>query len=85
MNLEMNYGSEEELLETFSRARRENDELSIERHMAVIYAAAGKYELAEKVYSGLLKKFPEEMSVWFALLALYYDQRKKVTEGIREG
>ena len=78
LNLEMNYGTEEQLLETFSRASRENDELGIKSHMAVIYASSGKHELAEKMYSGLIKKFPEELQVWFALFALYFDQQKKV-------
>lgn len=77
LNLEMNYGTEDELLETFSRASRENDELAIKRHMAVIYASAGKHELSEKMYLGLIKKFPEEIQVWSALFALYFDQQKK--------
>ena len=74
----MNYGTEEQLLETFSRASRENDELTIKRHMAVIYATAGKHQLAEKMYLGLIKKFPEEIPVWTALFTLYFEQQKKV-------
>merc|ERR1712142_1168363 len=58
LNLEMNYGTEEQLLETFSRASRENDELGIKRHMAVIYASAGKHELAEKNVLGLDQEIP---------------------------
>ena len=68
MNLEHVYGSEESLQDVIDRALSAMDQRNVYRHLAKMYAEAGKHDLAVREYEITLKKFKTVSFPFFLLL-----------------
>lgn len=76
LNLENSFGSKESLQNVFNRSIQYMDNLTMHQKLVGIYILSEKYEEAESLFKIMIKKFSDEVSVWFTFGKFYMENKK---------
>ncbi|TPX37287.1 hypothetical protein SeLEV6574_g07938, partial [Synchytrium endobioticum] len=82
LNLEYKFGTQESLKKVFERGVAYNDPKSMHLQMARIYERTDKVELADELYTSILKKFKESSKCWTSA-ALFYLRNSRIEDARR--
>ncbi|TPX39096.1 hypothetical protein SeLEV6574_g07426 [Synchytrium endobioticum] len=82
LNLEYKFGTQESLKKVFERGVAYNDPKSMHLQMARIYERTDKVELADELYTTILKKFKGSSKCWTSA-ALFYLRNCRIEDARR--
>ncbi|TPX48803.1 hypothetical protein SeLEV6574_g01820, partial [Synchytrium endobioticum] len=82
LNLENKFGTQESLNKVFERGVAYNDPKTMYLQMARVYERTDKVELADELYTTILKKFKESSKCWTSV-ALFYLRSSRIEDARR--
>ena len=81
MNLESNFGKQEELEAVTKRALEVNDRRKVYMNLIDIYRSSMKFGYIEIIYRQLTKKFGKSLDIWSGYLEFLLEMRQREKDG----